>query len=150
MVLGLNDALVELTGTLAGLTFALGNNKIVALSGLITGISATLSMASSKYLSAKSEGRDNALKSCTYTGFAYLITVALLILPYLLLLAGSALPALIIMLVIALFIIFTFNFYLSVALEQNFKERFVEMTLISMGVAALSFIIGLIVKHFLG
>ncbi|MEG1615195.1 MAG: VIT1/CCC1 family protein, partial [Oscillospiraceae bacterium] len=44
MVLGLNDALVELTGTLAGLTFALGNNKLVALSGLITGVSATLSM----------------------------------------------------------------------------------------------------------
>lgn len=55
MVLGLNDALVELTGTLAGLTFALQNNRLVALSGLITGISATLSMAASSYLSAKSE-----------------------------------------------------------------------------------------------
>ena len=52
MVLGLSDALVELTGTLAGLTFALQNNRLVALSGLITGISATLSMTSSEYLSA--------------------------------------------------------------------------------------------------
>jgi VIT1/CCC1 family predicted Fe2+/Mn2+ transporter len=150
MVLGLNDALVELTGTLAGLTFALGNNKIVALSGLITGISATFSMASSEYLSAKSEGRQDALKSCTYTGFAYLVTVALLILPYLLLPAGSALPAFIIMLFIALFIIFAFNFYLSVAQELNFKKSFTEMALISMGVAALSFVVGLAVKHFLG
>ncbi|MFY9380391.1 MAG: VIT1/CCC1 transporter family protein [Acutalibacteraceae bacterium] len=150
MVLGLNDALVELTGTLAGLTFALGNNKIVALSGLITGISATFSMASSEYLSAKSEGRPDALKSCTYTGFAYLVTVALLILPYLLLPAGSALPAFIIMLFIALFIIFAFNFYLSVAQELNFKKSFAEMALISMGVAALSFVVGLAVKHFLG
>lgn len=150
MVLGLNDALVELTGTLAGLTFALGNNKIVALSGLITGISATFSMASSEYLSAKSEGRQDALKSCTYTGFAYLVTVALLILPYLLLPAGSALPAFIIMLFIALFIIFAFNFYLSVAQGLNFKKSFTEMALISMGVAALSFVVGLAVKHFLG
>ena len=67
MVLGLNDALVELTGTLAGLTLALQNTRLVALSGLITGISATLSMASSEFLSAKSEGRTDALKSCAYT-----------------------------------------------------------------------------------
>lgn len=150
MVLGLSDALVELTGTLAGLTFALGNNKLVALSGLITGISATFSMASSEYLSAKSEGRNDALKSCTYTGIAYVFTVAFLILPYLLLPAGSALPALIIMLAIALLIIFAFNIYISIAQGLNFKKRFGEMALISMSVAALSFLIGLVVKHFLG
>lgn len=89
MVLGLSDALVELTGTLAGLTFALQNTRLVALSGLITGVSATLSMASSEYLSAKSEGRNDALKSCSYTGIAYCITVALMVLPYLLLPASA-------------------------------------------------------------
>ena len=83
MVLGLSDALVEISGTLAGLSFALQNNKLVALSGIITGISATLSMASSEYLSAKADGDKNALKSCMYTGIMYLITVTLLILPYL-------------------------------------------------------------------
>ncbi|NCB06337.1 MAG: rubrerythrin family protein, partial [Clostridia bacterium] len=45
MVLGLNDALVELTGTIAGLSLAMMNTRLVALSGIITGISATLSMA---------------------------------------------------------------------------------------------------------
>ncbi len=67
MVLGLNDALVELTGTLAGLTFAMANTRLVALSGLITGISATLSMASSEFLSARAEGRPDAFKSSIYT-----------------------------------------------------------------------------------
>ena len=75
MVLGLNDALVELTGTLAGLSFALQNNKLVALSGLITGISATLSMASSEYLSARSEGNTNPIKSSLYTGIMYIFAV---------------------------------------------------------------------------
>ena len=89
MVLGLNDALVELTGTLAGLTLALQRTDLVALSGLITGISATLSMASSEYLSARAEGRSDALKSCTYTGIAYVITVGLLVLPYLLFPKGA-------------------------------------------------------------
>ena len=65
MVLGLSDALVELAGSLAGFTFALQNTKLVALSGLIVGISATFSMASSEFLSAKSEGRKDAFKSCT-------------------------------------------------------------------------------------
>ena len=46
MVLGLNDALVELTGSLAGFTFAMQNTGLIALSGLIIGISATFSMAS--------------------------------------------------------------------------------------------------------
>ena len=83
MVLGLNDALVELTGSLAGFAFALQNTRLVALSGLIVGISATFSMASSEFLAARSEGRSDALKSCSYTGIAYLLTVIALIAPYL-------------------------------------------------------------------
>ena len=59
MVLGLNDALVELTGTLAGLTFALKNTRLIALAGLITGIAASLSMAASEYLSSRTE-QENA------------------------------------------------------------------------------------------
>jgi rubrerythrin len=55
VVLGLNDALVELTGTLAGLTLAFQNTRLIALSGLITGIAAALSMAASEFLSTSSE-----------------------------------------------------------------------------------------------
>ncbi|MBD3225620.1 MAG: rubrerythrin family protein, partial [Caldithrix sp.] len=58
IVLGLNDALVELTGALAGLTFALQNNKLVAITGLITGFAASLSMAASGYLSSKEDTPD--------------------------------------------------------------------------------------------
>ena len=150
MVLGLNDALVELTGTLAGLTFALQNNKLVALSGLITGISATFSMASSEFLSARSEGRDDALKSCAYTGIAYLITVFLLVIPYLVAPADGYFISLISMLLIVVMIILVFNYYISVAQDLDFKKRFGEMALISLGVAFLSFIVGLLVKKFLG
>ena len=38
IVLGLNDALIELTGVLAGLSFALQNTRLIAVAGLITGI----------------------------------------------------------------------------------------------------------------
>ncbi len=150
MVLGLSDALVELSGTLAGLTFALQNTRLIALSGLITGISATLSMASSEYLSAKSDGDENAKKSATYTGIAYLFTVAAMVLPYLLLPSHSFLLALIIMLSVVVIIIAGFSYYISVAKELSFKKRFFEMAGISLSVAAISFVIGILVKQFLG
>ena len=48
VVLGLNDALVEFTGALAGFTLALNDTKLIALTGSITGIAAALSMASDR------------------------------------------------------------------------------------------------------
>lgn len=148
IVLGLNDALVELAGSLAGFTFALQNTRLVALSGLIVGISATFSMASSEFLSAKSDGRPNALKSCSYTGIAYLITVALLILPYLLF--ANYITALICMLVSIIAIIAAFTYYTSVAKDQPFRARFLEMSVISISVAVLSFGVGILAKMLLG
>ena len=150
MVLGLNDALVELTGSLAGFTFALQNTRLIALSGLIIGISATFSMASSEFLAARSEGRNDALKSCTYTGVAYLITVVLLVAPYLIFGNANYLLALICMLLIVVFIIAGFTYYTSVAQDQPFKSRFWEMALISIGVAVISFFVGVLAKRFLG
>ena len=148
MVLGMNDALVELTGTLAGLTFALQDNRLVALSGLITGVSATLSMTA--YLSAKSDNDPQAVKSCLYTGVMYLITVALMSLPYLLLPAEAYIPALIALLITVTLIILVFNYYISVAKNYNFKQRFLEMFTISGSVAVISFLVGLVIKAWLG
>ena len=150
MVLGMNDALVELTGSLAGFTFALQNTSLVALSGLIIGISATFSMASSEFLAARSEGRNDAVKSCTYTGIAYLITVVLLIAPYLIFPEGSYVPALVCMLATVILIIAGFTYYTSVAQGKKFKSRFLEMSFISIGVAVVSFFVGILAKKFLG
>ena len=150
MVLGLNDALVELTGSLAGFTFAMQNTRLIALSGLIIGISATFSMASSEFLAARSEGRSDALKSCTYTGVAYLFTVVALILPYLLLSSSQYLLALICMLVVVVLIIAGFTYYTSVAMDQPFRSRFAEMAIISIGVAVVSFFVGILAKQLLG
>lgn len=150
MVLGLNDALVELTGSLAGFAFALQNNRLIALSGLIVGISATFSMASSEFLAARSEGRSDALKSCTYTGIAYLVTVVLLIAPYLIFGANQYMLALLCMLLVVVLIIAGFTYYTSVAQDQPFKGRFWEMACISIGVAVMSFLVGVLAKNLLG
>lgn len=150
MVLGLNDALVELTGAIAGVTFALANTRLVALTGIITGISATLSMAASNYLAERADGNANALKSSVYTGVAYLVTVALLVLPYLLFPTGMYIAAFVTMIVIVLLIILFFNYYIAVAKDEPFLSRFGEMAAISMSVAVISFVIGLLAKSLLG
>lgn len=148
IVLGLNDALVELTGALAGLTFALHNTRVIAMVGLITGIAASLSMAASEYLSTKSEeGETNPLKASVYTGFAYVITVLFLIFPYLLL--SNLYLCIGITVLNAVLIIFIFTFYISIAKDISFKDRFLEMTLISLGIAALTFCIGYAIRIFL-
>ena len=149
VVLGLNDALVELTGTLAGLTFALQNTRLIALTGSITGIAAALSMASSEYLSTKAEGADSQpLKAAFYTGVAYVVTVVLLILPYLVL--SNFYVSLACTLLTAVMIIALFNFYISVAKDLPFKRRFAEMAGLSLSVAGLSFLVGLALRLFLG
>jgi len=147
IVLGLNDALVELTGALAGFTLALGETRLISLAGLVTGISAAFSMAASDYLSCKADNDPRAAKSAIYTGLAYIITVALLILPFLVL--RNKYAALGITLFLAVLIIFLFNYYLAVAKDLDFKRRFAEMTLISLGVAAFSFGVGWILKTIL-
>jgi len=149
IVLGLNDALVELTGALAGFTLALRHTKLIALTGLITGIAAALSMAASEYLSTKSEETfKKPLKASIYTGTAYIITVFILILPYLLF--ESLYLCLTCTLTAVVLIIAFFNYYLSVAKDLSFRARFLEMAGLSMGVAAMSFLIGLILRHFIG
>jgi VIT1/CCC1 family predicted Fe2+/Mn2+ transporter len=148
IVLGFNDALVELTGALAGLTFALQNTRLTAMAGLITGVAASLSMATSEHLSTKSEGYvKKPLRAAVYTGAAYVITVLFLIFPYFVF--GEPILCLGFTILNAVIVIFIFTFYISVAKETSFKNRFSEMVLISLGVAALTFLITFVIKIFL-
>lgn len=149
MVLGLNDALVELTGALVGFTLALQNTRLVGIVGLITGIAASLSMAASEYLSTKQEKTEKSpLKASIYTGLAYVGTVVSLILPYLLF--KNIYICLGFVITVALLVILIFTYYISVAKELNFKKRFLEMAGISLGVAAINFIIGLAIRKVFG
>ena len=156
IILGLSDALVELTGALAGLTFAFQELRVVALAGLVTGISASFSMAASEFLATKEENSNRSpIKAALFTGTAYIITVFLLVIPYLLLSDSSEIiwglephiQALIITFIIGLLIIAFFNFYVSIAQDKSFNRRFIEMVLILLIVTLISFIIGLILRE---
>lgn len=149
IVLGLNDALVELTGALAGFTFALCNTTVIAMAGFITGSAATFSMAASEYLAKKNDpNEEHPLKASIYTGIAYMIVVVVLLVPYGVF--SSPFIALVFCLFNAGLVIFIFTFYVSVVRKEQFRPEFLEMLGISFGVAAFSFFVGWAARSFLG
>ena len=148
IVLGLNDALVELSGALVGLTFAINNSKLIATVGLITGFAAALSMAASEYLSAKEDNKKTPLTSSIYTGIAYIITVLILVTPYLLM--ENKYSATGVMGILAIGIILVYTKYESKIHNQSFKRKFLEMFTISASVAVISFAFGILVRKLIG
>jgi VIT1/CCC1 family predicted Fe2+/Mn2+ transporter len=148
MVLGLNDALVELTGVLAGLSLTLQTTRLIGTAGFITGVASALSMASSEYLSQKSEkGSKSPRKASFYTGFVYLLTVLLLVAPYFIF--GNYLVSLGVTLFDAVLVVFVFTFFISVVQELRYRTKVAQTLAISFGVAGISFVVGLLVKIFL-
>ena len=150
VVLGMNDALVELTGTLTGVALAFDNAKYVGITGVIMGIAASLSMAGSAYLEAR-ENADEGIepkKYALYTGLSYILTTILVVLPFFL--TSSAKLALVFMFAVAALSIVVYNYYIAVAREESFGKRVVEMFVITFGVAAISFVIGYFVNRYFG
>ncbi len=147
-VLGLSDAIIELSGVLIGLTFALQNTSLIAVVALITGIAASLSMASSEYLSTKEEGHKHPLVASFFTGIAYFITVLIMVFPYFVF--SHYLKALVTSLILVIIIIFSFNFYIFFVKNVNFLNRFGTMMLIIIGVAIVNSLIGSLVRIIFG
>ena len=149
IVLGISDALIEMTGVLAGLTFALKDLKLVALSGLVTGIAASLSMGASEFLSKRAESRYSIpIKAAFYTLASYLFVVILLISPYLLIEQGRfglepQIFSLSLTLCMGVFVVAGFNKWISVKQNQPFFSRFLEMLGILAIVTAVSYAIGM-------
>ena len=149
IVLGISDALIEMTGVLAGLTFALKDLKLVALSGLVTGIAASLSMGASEFLSKRAESRDSLpIKAAFYTLASYLFVVILLISPYLLIEQERFglephILALSLTLCMGVIVVGGFNKWIALKQNQPFFSRFLEMLGILAIVTAVSYAIGM-------
>ena len=150
IVLGMNDALVELTGTLTGVALAFANAKYVGITGIIMGTAAALSMAGSAYLEAR-ENKDDGVNPKKYalsTGIAYILTTIILVAPFFF--VGSAKVGLVFMFAAAVVAIVAYNFYIAVAKEESFTRRVGEMFAITFGVVLISFAIGYFVNRYFG
>lgn len=141
IVLGLNDALMELVALLSGITFTLQDTKMAGLAALIVGICSTLAVGATEFLAARSQGHGSGMKAALYTGLGFFLTTLLLVIPYFALPSEAFTAAFICMAVIAVIIIALFNYYVSVVNNFNFKARFFQMLAISTVIGAVVYLV---------
>ena len=146
IILGMHDAIVSLTGLIAGLFFAFTDSNIIIISCIISSITAAISMGAANYLATKTTNRNAARQSAFYTFAAYMITCVLLILPFFVFKdRASTLIAIVCM---AIFIIFAFN--LCCYRGKVFYKHFFEMLSICTIVSITAFFIGEIANKIFG
>lgn len=148
LVLGMHDALVEISGIIAGLTFAIEERQVIILTAAIAAVAASLSMAAANFQAERANENPDALRCAVYTGLMYVGTCAILILPFVII--PNRFSALVVMAIFAILIIFGFNCIIGMCMRRPFFNRFVEMLATCTGVAVASFLIGQLARKFLG
>lgn len=144
IILGMHDAIVSLTGLIAGLGLTFSDRDVIILSCIISSITASLSMGAANYLAVKAENKEHALHAAFYTAGAYMATCILLILPFFVF--SNRLTAFGSVFVIVVLIIYMFNrtFYNT----NQFYRHFYEMLAICFSVSIIAFLIGQAAKYF--
>ncbi|MCE4625453.1 MAG: VIT1/CCC1 family protein [Desulfurococcales archaeon] len=140
IVLGLADAIVEITGVHAGFLGVTSKTLMAGIAGLVVGLSAAISMASAAYLQAKSDPTREPLTSALMTGAGYLAAVALLAAPYFLI--QSMLAAFTVSVLGGIALIGLFTYYSAIVFDRPFTREFIESTTLMLGTALASYIFG--------
>lgn len=148
LVLGMHDALVEISGIIAGLAFAFSDRQVIIMTASIAAVAASLSMAAANFQAQRAEDNPHSLRAALYTGIMYMITSAILILPFAV--VPNRFWALGLMAIMAVLIIFGFNCSIGAITRRPFFPRFLEMLGICIGVSVASFAIGIAAKYFMG
>ena len=148
IVLGMHDALVSLTGMIAGLTFALADRRMIILSAVIASVAAGMSMAASCYLAEKTDENPHAIRAGIITGAAYISTCAFLIIPFFL--VPNTHTALFMSFLMAVLIIFGCNWCIGHACKRHWWKHAIEMLIICASVSLISFFIGEFAQYALG
>ena len=148
IVLGMHDALVSLTGLIAGLAVAMADRYVIILTAVIASVTASLSMGASNYLAVRTDGGRRAFISALYTGVAYMATCAVLIVPFFVF--ENRAVEMVLMFTIAVAEIFVFNYYLGRVNHRPYMRKFLEMLGVCAGVSVIAFLIGLGANKYLG
>ncbi|MEM4311707.1 MAG: VIT1/CCC1 family protein [Nitrososphaerales archaeon] len=140
IVLGLADAIIEITGVHAGFLGVTSSTLIAGIAGLVVGFAAAISMASASYLQARHDPTKKPILSAFFTGIAYIAAVTLLALPYFL--TKDMLYAFTVSLAFAIIMIASFTFYGAVVAERSFSREFLLSVGLTFGTALGAFLFG--------
>ncbi len=148
VVLGLADALVEIAGIHAGSLGIYNSTLLTGLAGIIAGAAASLSMASAAYAQAKQGFKGSAKTAALYTGFSYFVSAVILASPYFV--TKHMLAAIVASMVLGMGIIYSVSWYNSILSGSKLRKDFFELAGIMLGATIALFILGFIIRHFLG
>ena len=137
IVLGLSDAIIEVTGVHAGFLGVSHRPLVAGIAGLIVGFAASISMASAAYLQAKQNEAVSAPQSALYTGVSYLLAVVALALPYFFI--TKMLWAFWLSVGMAVLLIMAFVYYSCVLFGRNFRSEVLESIVVLGGTTILSY-----------
>ena len=140
IVLGLADAIIEITGVHAGFLGVTSSTTMAGVAGLIVGFAAAISMGTAAYLQAKQSTERNPTTSALITGISYIVAVVFLALPYFL--TGNMLLAFVLSLSVAMLLTAYFTFYSAVLFERGFVKEFLQSASLTLGTAIATYLFG--------
>lgn len=148
IVLGLADAVVEISGIHAGSLGIYRKTELAGLAGVIAGMAASVAMASAAYAQAKQGFAGSAKWSAIYTGVSYMFTAIFLALPYFL--TSSMVYALGISLVIGVVLVAAMTYYDTIISAKPFTRQFAEIAGIILAASLALYLAGSLINQFLG
>ncbi|HZY93833.1 MAG TPA: rubrerythrin family protein [Candidatus Bathyarchaeia archaeon] len=148
IVLGLADAVVEISGIHAGSLGIYKKTELAGLAGVIAGMAASVAMASAAYAQAKQGFEGSAKWSAIYTGVSYMFTAVFLALPYFL--TSNMISALSTSLVIGVILVAMMTYYDTVISAKPFARQFAEIAGIILAASLALYIAGTIINQLLG
>jgi len=148
IILGLADAIVEISGIHAGSLGIYHSTEITGLAGIVAGASASIAMASAAYAQAKQGFQGSPSISAIFTGVSYFINAIVLATPYFI--TKSQEVAISTSIAFAIAIIAFISYYNSIVSAGRFLRDFTELAGIMLGASAALFLFGLLVRSVFG
>jgi VIT1/CCC1 family predicted Fe2+/Mn2+ transporter len=148
IVLGLADAVVEISGIHAGSLGIYNKTELAGLAGVVAGLAASIAMASAAYAQAKQGFEGSAKWSAIYTGVSYMFTAIFLALPYFL--TGSMVTALGVSLAVGVVLVAMMTYYDTVISARKFRRQFAEIAGIIFAASFALYIAGTLIRQILG
>jgi VIT1/CCC1 family predicted Fe2+/Mn2+ transporter len=148
VILGLADAIVEISGIHAGSLGIYDSTRLTGLAGIVAGAAASIAMASAAYAQAKQGFSGSASISAAFTGISYFASAVVLATPYFL--TDNMIGAVFASITFAVIILAVTNYYNSVITEKSFIRDFAEMISITFGATIVLYLLGQFIRSYFG
>jgi VIT1/CCC1 family predicted Fe2+/Mn2+ transporter len=148
VVLGLADAIIEISGVHAGFLGATNVTILAGMAGLVVGFAASISMGVAVYLQAKQTPAIVPFRAALLTGITYISTVILQALPFFL--TSDIFIAFTASIAVSITLIAGFTYYGAVVRDVDSRKEIITNIALTLGTAAATYLFGELLSTWLG